>query len=423
MSKKSIAILLSALACIVIGISLFFITADQEFINLTPTDEISAIAPLDTGHVYEQEFTTYRKTIARFGAYMRPIKQIQDPASAVTFTLMRGDSILAVQALPAVFIEHGGPAYVKFSPPIETISGETLRMQFTVPEAIHRTLALRTRDIDGSFAENDTEFFIDGAKQPGPVAYNAFERIRPPLMKQLGGIFIMLGLFLIFRKTISAHKYVSIMLFLAGIALLYAIPAYDASMPYGSFAAGVFVLLGVSWWVFRITGNSMLGATLGAVMFACSTWLPLHILTGFSAQDILSIRDTLLDPNQIAVSHGAGAYIGFLGGSIALLGMGIYIVMMLTGNAKRYEFATGIAIIGIIGALIAFVPSALATGHAAIAVSFALAYFAALGISHLQRFLGNKDTVAMVLLIIFSAIAMLDLMHVAARTFTYGSGV
>ncbi len=423
MNKKDTIALLGGIFCIIGGLLCFGIETDQEFIDLPPTDEPRFIVPLSAGQTYEQRFVTYRKTITRIGAYMRPIREIPDPSAAVTFALMRGDTLLASQEVPAVFIENGGPTYARFSAPIATESGETLRMLITVPESISRTLALRTRAQDGSFSAQDAILFIDGAMQASPVAYNAFELIHPPLMKQIGASILLLGIFLLFRKHIMRHTMAATMALLLAIALMQAIPAPDASMSYGIIAALVFVLLLVAWWAFRIAGNTILGSTFGSILFACSTWLPLHMIRGWDINELLSIRNTLFDPNQIAVSHGAGAYIGVLGGFMALLGICIYLAVILQGRIRRHEVATIVAVAGGIASILAFVPSSFATPHAAIAVSFALAYFAAFAMSCLQRFFGKRDRAAYIVLTIFAAFTMLDLMHVAARSLMYNAPV
>ncbi len=407
MNKKNIIRIALATLCIGIGLFIANITADQQFFDLTPNEIPELVLPMQSGTSYEQTFFVRRKTLTRLGLYMRPLQKISDPTASVRISLLRKGASIASGEINAIFIENGGPSYVRFESPVITYAGEQLTIRIIVSDSISGVIALRQR-----IYEDSTLF-----------AYNAFEAIRPPFLRQFGVLLITLGIALLALPSVRKYKQISIVIVLFIIALLHGIPALDASMEYSIFTVVVFALLLCMWDLLRIAGRSQLSAIFGACVFALSSWLPLTVITGRSITGTLNARDTLLDPNQIAVSHSAGAYIGVFGLVAALIGIAILIVMISKKQQKRCELETWVAMLLILSASIAFIPSPLANGHAAIGVAFALAWFASFGFWHIQRFIGMRDTLVNTILMAFVVITILDLMHVTARTFTYGLGI
>lgn len=407
---------IAAVVCIVAGLLIMRVEANQEFFNLIPTDPSPLIVPIRAGSVYQQEITIQRKTLSRLGIYMRPLREITDSTVALHVSLLRNGSSIGEGDIPAIFIENGGPSYVTFASPIVTVKGERILINITAPESLSGSIALRERAYDADFPRGNTVFSVDSTVQEHVIAFNAFEAIRPALLRQIGSILIAFGCALLFGNKIRRHRNVAALSILLLVALLDAIPAWDASMSYGIFAITVYVILALMWALLRVAGRSNLAALFGAIVFACSTWLPLHIITHGNIGGILSVRNALIDPNQIAITHGAGLYIGMLAGSEALVGIIVWLAML-----TRAE--TIVAAIGIVAACIAFVPSPIANGHMGIIVSFSLAWFASFGLHTTQRFLGMRDNLAYCILSVLATITLLDLMYVTARAFTYGLGV
>lgn len=414
---------LFATICIVIGLFCIQIHTNLEFFNLIPTDSSTLVVPMQGGEVYAQTFTIQRKTMSRLGIYMKPLREISDFDIAVHVEVLRNGNIIGSGDIPAIFIENGGPAYITFKEPIATIKGQRVTMQITVPPLLSGSIALRERMYDESFSKRDIKFTISGAEQEQVIAYNVFESIRPAFMKQVGGILVSLGVALLFLKHINKHRTKTALIATLILTLLYAIPAWDASMSYSLFAVAVGGVLVGMWTLLRVAGRSNLAAVFGAAIFACSTWLPLHFITQGNIGSILSLRNALIDPNQIAITHGAGLYTGILVAIAACAGIIIWLGLLATKHYKEYEGETFVAIIGLLAAVIAFIPSPVANGHAGIVVSFAIAWFASFGMWRVERFLGTNNSVVRVVLIGLAIVTLLDLMYVTARTFTYGLGI
>lgn len=415
--------IVSAILCGIVGVLLMQVRANQEFFNLIPTDLQHMILPLKTGTLYDQTFTVQRKSLSRLGLYMRPMGEISDPSSTVHIELIRDGKTIGYGDIPAIFIEHGGPAYVTFAEPIVTKKGEQITIRITVPESLSGLIAIRQRMHDANFVQRDIVFMINGNEQEHVIAFNMFESTAPAFIRQIGGILLAFGLSLLLIKRIRKYPSIAAIAVLFIISLLDAISARDASMSYSMFAAAVFIILLVMWVLLRIAGRNNLAAVFGAAVFACSTWLPLHMITGGNIGNILSVRDALIDPNQIAITHGAGLYTGMLASTAAIIGIFAWITLLVRKRTQECEIETVIAIIGLVAAYIAFVPSPFANGHAGILVSFAIAWFASFGMHRVQRFLGTRDIVVRVILSGLAILTILDLLYVTARSFTYGLGV
>lgn len=411
-----------ALLCILAAALCASITADQQFFDLPPSAP-EALTPLEAGTVYEQTFLIQRKTISRLGLYMAPRTSAIPKDATVTISLVRQGISIASSEIPAVFIESGGPSYVRFDTPIETQKGEFLTVRISVPESISGKIALRMRPYDTLFSKHDTRFEVNGIPETSVVAYKVFELIRPTFLQQLGGLIACLGIFILFSSTIHSHPHTATVILLAVIALLQGISAWQARMSYIQLSGLTFLLLLCTWYIFRISGRSHLGAIFGACVFSLSSWLALHIITGGTIYGMLNVRDTLLDPNQIAVSHSAGAYIGIFAFIASLIGIGIWVIRIVRGQYLRAQADTAAILLLAICVFLAFVPSPLATGQAVIGVALALAFLASGGLDGLHTFLGKSDRIATILIWILCSIAILDLMHITSLTFTYGLGI
>ncbi len=399
----SILRIIVAAICIFAGLVCMRIRTDQEFHNIPPIDAPAFVMPMQSGVTYEQPFIIQRKTIDRIGIYMRPLEKIADATSAVHIELVRSGVTIGSGDISAIFIENGGPSYVTFPQPIVTAKGENVVLKITVPEQLSGVIAIR--------------------QQEHGIAYNLFESIRPPFIKQVGGMLIMAAFALLFWKKVRTYPIATSLIALLCIAVLYALPAYDASMSYGFFALSVYAILCLMWALLRVAGRPHVWAIFGACVFACSTWLPLHVITGGTIGDILSVRNALIDPNQIAITHGAGLYSGVLAAAVAATGVFAWIILLIQKQHKRFEVETAVVILGVLAGVVAFIPSPIANGHAGILVSFAIGWFASFGVWQLSKLLGEQDFVARSVLTGLAIITVLDLMYVTARTFTYGLGL
>lgn len=423
MNKIRIAQIIGGTISIIIGVCIAIVSTDQQFFDLTPSNEPESRVVLDSTHVYEQTFLIHRKTLSRLGLYMTPVGKISSTTATIAVSILRKGGEITTKEIPALFIEHGGPAYIRFDTPIITHRGEYLTARIRVPDEISGSIALRMRRYDSMIFPGDVSFTIDGIQQQEVIAHNAFEMIRPSFLQQFGGFLVLFGIGCIVFPIVRFHTQVAVMVLMVGIASLHSISAYNASRSYILFTIGVSMLLIGMYYFLRIIGRSYLSAIVGAAVFALSSWLPLHIVTGWKIQETLSMRDTLLDPNQISVSHSAGAYVGFFAIIAACIGIGIWAYGMFRKQYVRHQIDTAIICVLILASIVTFIPSPLVNGHAAIIVAFAIAYFASLGLHGLQVFLGRNDKVATAVLWILSTIAILDLMHITALTFTYGLGV
>ncbi len=241
--------------------------------------------------------------------------------------------------------------------------------------------------------------------------------------KQLGGLSFMVGSWFLLWNLAKKNPLLSSITLLIGISLLHSISAPDANIPYGTFMASLVALLVIFWSALRIAGRTYLASFFGACLFACSTWLPLSFISIEGQQEILSLRDALIDPNQISVSHSAGGYIGIAGALFAITGVGIWLVMVIQKRLVLVQAETIFVILLIVSMALTFIPSPLTYPKAIIVVVASLAWLASFGLDRLQRFLGLNDAFAQTLLIILFSISLLDLMHIASHTMRYGIGI
>src|SRR3989344_971588 len=233
---------------------------------------------------------------------------------------------------------------------------------------------------------------------------------------QVAGILMMAGLLLLGWRY-ALHKRISAAIVgLIGIAILAGIPAFGTYMGFVFF---ITILLLLYWMILRIVGRTTLAAAFGACIFGCSTWLPLAFITGWSSDGMLGVRDALLDPNQISVSHGAGGYIGIPGAVFAVAGVLIYIGMLMRKRFTPSQGETIMAVLFAVSLFVTFSESPLQYSNAIIVVVACIGWFASLAFDRMQRFLGIRDMFVQTLMVILFCISILDLMSITARTFTY----
>ncbi len=237
---------------------------------------------------------------------------------------------------------------------------------------------------------------------------------------QLAGMVFMAGVYLVWKEQISKYANAAVLFFIAGIAILHSIPSFGT---YPLFVLPVLLLLVASYSFLRIAGRSSLASLFGACIFTCSSWLPLFFITGGANSEMLSIRDALIDPNQISVSHGSGGYVGVPGVLFAIAGLLIVLAMVIRKRFTPVQAEFLISILLAVSLYIAFVQSPIANPRAIIVVVACIAFLASLAFDRMQRFLGLRDTLIQTVMAILFSIALLDLMHISAQTFAYGLGI
>lgn len=406
---------------IIAGGLIFQVHADNEFIHLTPSEGAAFRVPIQSDKVFEQTFVVQGQELSKIGAFLLPIHTKAKTSSGVIhIEVLRGTEVKASGDVPVSRIDSDGASLVRLSPSLPTTKGESLTMRIMSSPDASGFIALQKRTFDESFPDRDISFAIDGLQQDYPIAYSVFERIWPPFTAQLGGLLMMAGVVLLFWNIAVRAKTATTLVVLIFVALLYAIPSFDT---HRTFYFLTVILLCASWLLLRIAGRTILASLFGAFIFSCSTWLPLFLITGGTVDGILPIRDALIDPNQISVSHGAGGYVGIPGALFAVAGVCIWITMIVQKRFTLAHLESVMAILFAVSIFMTFAPGPLQHSKAIILVVGCIAWFASLSLDRMQRFLGVRDMFVQTLMAIFLCIALLDLMHITARTFTYGLGI
>ncbi len=421
MNNIRLAQVFSGLGLLVLGMLVFPIHTDQEFINLTASEGPGMLTPIANGSVYEQTFAVHGQVLSKIGTYLTPIQANAKTSNGIIriAVLQRGE-VKASGEIPVFRIHSDSATLIQITPPLPTSYGELITMQIGASEEATGLIALRKRTFDDTFTGTDVAFTIDGVKQVYVVAHKVFASLWPPIVMQAGGVFILVGMLLLAWNKTSQRKVLATMVALLGIVFLYAIPSFST---HPLFILPVSLLLIASWFLFRMSGRTILASIFGTCIFTCSTWLPLIIITGHFPENSLSIRDALLDPNQISISHGAGGYVGIPAALFAVAGVCIWMVAMIKKRFTAFQVDTAVAILFAISIFVTFVQTPLHMPRAIIVVVFCIAWFASLAFDKMQRFLGARDVFIQTLLGVLLAISLLDLMQITAKTFMYGLGL
>lgn len=407
--------------CIVLSALLFPFRADQEFINLTPSEGAGTLISIKSDNTYEQTFSTRNKNISKIGVYLMPVHASAKASQGkIRIELMRDGIVKAFGEIPVFQIDNDGASLVRIEPPYASPLGENSTMRISVSSDASGLVALRKRFVDETFSSADVTFSLNGKHESTPVAYRVFESIWPPFTRQIAGIVGVAGLLLIcWPVTIKYKNYVMLFVVLC-IAALQAIPAIGTYPMYMPIVAGLVTL---TWAILRISGRTQLASVFGACIFVCSSWLALYFTSGGEVSGLLSVRDALLDPNQIHVSHSAGGYVGIPAILFAISGILVWITRFAQRGFRAVQADTGIAILLVLSMLCSFAQWPIYSSRGIIVVVFCIAWFASLAFDTLQRFLGLRDKFIQTLMLLLFIISLLDLMHVVARTFSYGLGL
>lgn len=411
----------TGLLCIIGGVAIFRIHADQEFIHLTPSEGSGFLVSLKSDMTFEQTFVVQGQAISKIGPYLIPVNpKAKDSTGLIHISLLQEGNVVASGDIPVSRVDGESASLIRVSPALQTSRGQSITMRISADPEASGFVALQKRTFDETFPDRDISFDIDGEKQDYPIGYSVFERIWPPFVQQVGGLLGITGFLLLFWRFAMRARNITAVLILLVVAVLYSAPSFSA---YPIFFPLVVVLVLAFWYLLRASGRTIIASSFGALIFACSTWLPLHLITNGAIDGILPIRDALIDPNQISVSHGAGGYVGIPGAVFAAVGVLIWGSMIIRKRYTPAQLETIMAVLFVISMFISFVPSPLQHSKAIILVVACIAWFASFAFDKLQRFLGTRDMFVQTLLVILLSISLLDLMHITARTFAYGLGI
>ncbi len=411
----------AGLFCIALGIAVFRVHADQEFIHLTPSEGSEFLVSLKSDMTFEQTFVSQGQAISKVGAYFIPVNpKVKDSSGLIHIQLVQQGEVKASGDIPVSRVDGESASLIRVFPALHTSKGESLTMRISANPEVSGFVALQKRMFDESFPDRDISFAINGVKQDYPVAYSVFETIWPPFVQQVGGLLGIAGILLLFWNIAMSTRNTTALLVLVAVAMLYAIPSLGA---YKIFLPVVVLLLLATWAILRVSGRTILASLFGAFLFGCSTWLPLYFITGGVVDGMLPIRDALIDPNQISVSHGAGGYVGIGGALFAAVGLLVWTSMMLRKRFTPTQLDTAMVIVFAVGMIISFIPSSFQNSRAIIVVVACIAWFASLAFDKMERFLGTRDIFVKILLALVLVLSLLDLMHITAGTFAYGLGI
>lgn len=397
------------------GLALFTVTADREFINLSPTEgQVSAVV-LESGHTYTQTFPARRNNaVSRLGLFLRPATS--RVASGNIIMSVESQDIKTSTEIPARFIDSEGPTQVSFSPAVPARSGSPIVVTIQVPENLSGQIRAQLRQPDETFDLSYADFAIDDASQNAPLAYQLYYREHPPLALQAGGLLLLTGLLLLIGRPLT--KPLPLTLVATVLPLLYAIPVFSR-VHSGLLSLRLIVIQAVAfaamaWWLKRFSLHPA-AILLGAAVFACTTWWPLHFASTWHwtpevTGGVTNLKDIFLDPRQVPSASEEnwehfGSYIGVISTTLALIGLTVSI------GQKKFLFVLALTVLAL--GVAVRIPDLI------IITTLGLAFFAAQGLQVLYTFIG-KDRLTTALVFIIAIIVLLDLFHVGTRTLQYG---
>lgn len=418
----------------VIGLSLFFVTTDREFINLSPTEgELHGIS-LETGTIYEQSFPATRSSVSRIGLFLRPVTR-DIPAAALIVGLLQNGEKVGEQALPAAFIDTERSSQVRFSPRVPVKHGDNITIRLTVPPELSGKIRIQQREPDETFDNTYATSTINGEVQPGPFAYQVYYGYKPPLAIQLGGLALLCAVYLLLTRWIKQHQIVSFIVLAAILAILYTVPASLLTSYFLYLISVIFLAFLAMFFFLQRQNLSFPSALTGASIFAFTTWWPLHFATDWHwpaglARQAPLLKDIFLDPRQIPTANGGnwehfGSYIGIIGFALATIGflsvIGKIQRQSLSDTSKKIPITHSTFHITVIVILLLALPLIkIGVPDISILITFSLAIFAARGLETLKNFISRADQLTNTIIYIIAALVLLDLFHISARTLEFG---
>lgn len=164
--NKSIRFILAGLAGTA-GLGLFFVRSDREFINRTSTAEPGSVVVLESGPAYTQTFSVERDTaVSRVGLFLRPARA-QVGSGHVNLTL-ESEGASVTKKIPAEFVDRENTTQVRFLPAVPVNRGAEVKLTLQIPEHLSGQISAET-----------------------PLAYQVYEKYRPPLAWQMGSLLLL----------------------------------------------------------------------------------------------------------------------------------------------------------------------------------------------------------------------------------------
>lgn len=409
--SRNLKIFLSSVAGL-IAILLLLVRTDREFINLTPSPSSTQNSvSLEAGHVYTQRFPATRSSVSRVGLYLRPQARNLTQAAVAVDILVNGQ-VRAQEKVSTSFIDAEGVSEIRLRSPLPVSPNAEITIVLSVPPELSGQVGILTRLPDETFNPDYAHFAIDNKPNPATLAYQVYYLYRPPLAWQVAGVILVVVLSLWFPGLVSSQK--GIILFGLLLAGLYALPA----TLFGSLPWAVILITAIAFgcmsWFLRRFALSLPALILGASIFAFTTWWPLHFAndwhwTNSVLGQAASLQNIFLDSNQIPSANGGnfehyGSYVGMIAVVLSFVGL------TTTLHHKKYLPYYTLLLLSPFPAIL--LPDLI------IITTFGLAFFAAHGLSALQKFLG-KDALISALCWGIAIIVLLDLFHVGAGTLEF----
>ena len=413
MTKTSRFIL--ALSAGLVGLALFTVTTDREFINLTPTEGVASGISLESGHTYTQIFPSSRDTrISRVGLFLRPATA-QMGKGHLSLTV-ESEGAQVTQEIATDFIDGQSATQIRLIPPVPTSGGAEVRITLRVPEDLSGHVRAQARQLDQTFNPTYAQFRIDNNPSSVPLAYQVYYAEHPPLALQVGGLLLLTGLLLILGQPLRTRR--SLVIISIALPLVYFLPelfARSSEIPaFHLVVIQAVVFLAVASFLQRRQLHPA-AVILGATLFTFTTWWALHFATvwrwdwavlGHSA----NLKDIFLNSNQVTAAKGGnwehyGSYLGIIGVVLSFLG--------IAATLREKKYLPYLALTLLSPFLAILFPDAI------ILTTFGLAFFAAHGLDSLRTFLGaDKLVTALTYLIVI--LVLLDLYNIGTRVLEYG---
>lgn len=451
------------------------IRAEKPILYLLPTPGIANQVSLNTNQTYTYSFSVNQPINAtRIGLYLAPIGSL--PADTIPLDILQDGKKLSTANLSGVFIDSEGPSYWHINPPIKMASHKPITISLALPPQFVDKIRLKTRQPDESFSIESTSFRINEVSQPYALGYEVYSGYIPPLAIQLATLAALSAIALFVQPKNQMARDVAVYLAALAATAAYLFPTIgNGPYPWFLLATGPLLIVGVYWYA-KGRGFHAASAAAAANILGYGSWLPLqysagrylyglvaavvllhiyvnknqpkqrrHLALGMIVGLILiiaslpfepaaysylgdghsNVRDIFLDPYQVPHAekaydftsslpawHNFGAYIGIPAFVATIIG--------IFSSLRRHPIL--IIIVTVFSTLISiYLPSPLAIplGHASIVLVSLFAYFAALGLENLRRFLGYKDKLVSAALALVALIITLDMWHTCADVFNH----
>ncbi|MBI3255385.1 MAG: hypothetical protein HYZ63_00255 [Candidatus Andersenbacteria bacterium] len=456
-----------AVGLLLIAGALTQVRADLPFLFLLPTPGAANQVGLVPDTTYEYTFQVNQAlTLTRFGFYFAPAGSL--PPQTLTLAISQAGLQKGQAQLSGVFIDSEGPSFWQFRPALKLEAGQAAVASLQIPAEFAHKIKVKLRQPDESFRAEETNFRISGQSQSTPLAYAVYAGYTPPLAPQLAVIAALVALYLIIKPHRPFLQDIAVVAGAVALTAAYLFPAAGSTpFPWFLLATQSGAVMAVFWYL-KGRGFHGISAAPAAAIIAYSSWLPLQYSAGrflyglivpvallgiflaasqplmrrrlalgiaalltlfvftlpiqpaafdYSLDGYSNLRDVLLDPYQVphaekATSatptpiawHNFGAYIGIPAGLAAIIGL-------VSGWRRHRKLALLTLGVALLLSLHLPPPFSIVIAHSSIFLVVLLAYFAALGLENIRKFLGYEDKLVRVLVTLVALIVTLDIWH------------